>query len=46
MLEALSGVRTEATDPALDILIPQQPEGATLAFQLQRVREMASQVRG
>ena len=41
MLEALSGVRTQAADPILDMLIAQQPTDRTLAFQLETVDRLA-----
>lgn len=41
MLESLSGVRTEAVDPILDMLIAQQPGDRTLAFQLDTVDQLA-----
>eukprot|EP01037_Dinobryon_pediforme_P008557 gene8557-8649_t len=41
MLESLAGVRTEAADPVLDMLIAQQPSSHTLAFQLDVVDRLA-----
>ena len=41
MLEALAGVRTQAADPILDMLIAQQPTDRTLAFQLETVDRLA-----
>lgn len=43
-IEELAGRRTEATDPLLDFVALQQPEGATADFLRARVDEIATQL--